>query len=416
MKSVTLSSFQRNIIVLIAIITIINFIDRSSISFAIEPIQKDFGISNTEFGIIAAAFGIGYIFTTFLGGIVVDKFGTVGTWAISAIVWSIATMLLALGEGFWSFFWLRIFLGVAEGIHFPALLRTVTDWIPLRWRASATAFGLFGIPFATILGAPLTTYLITAYSWKHMFIVLGTLGIIWSFFWLVLFRHHPKALFKSVSSTTLYPTAAPKVKTPWLKILGNRNFQASCAIYFAFGYSVFFALMWLPGYLTQIYNVSIIKTGYLVLPPWICAAAFMLVGGWFSDHIWKRTNSLRKSRSYIMGWSLLISALCFIAIPFSHSLALDLVWMSLGLGFAFILQPPLYALNADLFGPYAGVAQGMTSSFFALSGIISPGLTGWITQLTGNFQAAFFVAAGMSIVTSLIVIVFQKPDKEKRYI
>lgn len=405
-----LSSFQKWIIALISVITVINFIDRSAISFVIQPLEHEFGITKVEFGIIAAAFGIGYIMTTLFGGLLVDRFGTIGTWALSAVLWSLATMLLSCGKSYASFFWLRIFLGIAEGIHFPALVRTVTDWIPTRWRARATALGLFGIPFASIIGAPLITFLIDKFDWKVMFIVLGVFGMIWAVFWLFLFRKHPQALFASVSA----PKAETLQKKPWKEIMLNPTFFASCVIYFAFGYTVFFALMWLPGYLVQVHKVSIQQTGFLVLPPWICAAIFMISGGWASDYLWKKTNSLRIARSYLIGTGLLLSGLCFIPIMFSQGLVWDMVWMSFGIGFAFILHPPIFSLNADLFGPYAGLAQGVTSSYFALAGVLSPSLTGFVTQLTGNFQAAFFLVTALSLSTSLMILFFQKPDRARR--
>ncbi|HEY2810706.1 MAG TPA: MFS transporter [Rhabdochlamydiaceae bacterium] len=404
-------SFQWKIVLLITIITVINFIDRSSISFAIEPIEQSFGITNAQFGVIASAFSLGYVIMTFCGGILVDRFGTIGIWALSAILWSIATMLLATAGSFWQFFWLRVFLGIAEGVHFPALLRTIADWLPSQWRARAISFGLFGLPFASIAGAPLTTYLIDTFNWQTMFIILGSLGIIWAFLWRRLFRDHRKNFYMPTSTTS---SSAPKPKIPWKSILSNPTFQASCWLYFAFGYSVSFFLMWLPGYLTQTHGASIRSTGYLVLPPWICSAGFMLLGGWLSDHLWKRTNSLRISRSYLMGFSMILSGLCFLPIPFSDSLTFDLIWMSLGLGLAFILMAPLYALNADMFPAFSGVVQGISSSYFAVAGILSPSITGWITQLTGNFHAAFYLVTGLSITTSLIVLFFQRPDMVKK--
>lgn len=412
MKTSFRLSFQWKIVLLITIITVINFIDRSSISFAIEPIEKGFGITNAEFGLIASAFSIGYVIMTFFGGILVDRFGTIGIWAISAILWSIATMLLSTAQSFWQFFWLRIFLGIAEGVHFPALLRTIADWLPPEWRARAISFGLFGLPFASVIGAPLTTYLIDTFNWQTMFIILGSLGIIWAFLWRRLFRDHRSHFYQPSGSTASNGTASniSKKKIPWKSILSNPAFQASCWLYFAFGYSVSFFLMWLPGYLAQTHGASIRSTGFLVLPPWICSAGFMLLGGWLSDHLWKRTNSLRISRSYLMGMSMILSGLCFLPIPFSNDLTLDLIWMSLGLGLAFILMAPLYALNADMFPEFSGVVQGISSSFFAVSGILSPSITGWVTQKTGNFHAAFYLVTGLSVCTSLIVLFFQRPD------
>jgi nitrate/nitrite transporter NarK len=172
--------------------------------------------------------------------------------------------------------------------------------------------------------------------------------------------------------------------------------------------------MWAPSYFVKVHNVTIQQTGLFLVPPWIVAATFMLAGGWLSDYLWKKTNSLRVARSYLIGSGLMLSGLCFIPMIFSQGLVWDLVWLSLGLGFAFILHPPIYTLNADLFGPFAGVAQGVTSAYFALAGIFSPGLTGWFTQMTGNFQAAILLVVLLSLSTSTMILLFQRPDRSPR--
>lgn len=406
-----LSKFQKWIIALIGVITIINFVDRSAISFVIQDLELEFGLTKLQFGAIAAAFGIGYTISTFLGGILVDRFGTIGTWALSAFLWSVATMLLATGKDYASFFALRVFLGVAEGLHFPALVRTVTDWIPSRWHARATALGLFGIPMASIIGAPFVTFLISQLSWRSMFVILGFAGVIWAVFWMVLFKDHRKSFFSAVS---VKKGGFSLKNTPWKAIFLNQTFTTSCIIYFAYGYTMFFVLMWAPGYLTQVHNLSIQMTGLVLVPPWIAAAFFMLAGGWLSDYLWKRTNSLRLARSSLIGSGLLISSLCLIPLMFSQGLFWDIFWLSLSLGFAASLHPPIYTLNADLFGPFAGMAQGVLSCYFALSGIASPTITGWVVQTTGNFQLAILLVAGLSFTTSVMILLFQKPDKEPR--
>src|ERR1700692_231479 len=96
------------ILALIAVVTIINYFDRSAISFAIQPIEHTFGITNGEFGWIAGAFGIGYIVVVPFGGILVDRFGAVAIWLVSAIAWSLVTLCMGIAESFTSFFILRI--------------------------------------------------------------------------------------------------------------------------------------------------------------------------------------------------------------------------------------------------------------------------------------------------------------------
>jgi MFS transporter, ACS family, hexuronate transporter len=287
----------------------------------------------------------------------------------------------------------------------------VTDWLPLHWRARAASFGLSGAPIASIIGSPLITYLMFALNWRMMFLIIGCVGVLWALCWLFHFRHYPKLFFAPVSKVR--PSKGfSKQKIHWKQILYNGNFQLTCLIFFTFVYTVFFALMWLPGYLIQMHHTSTLSTGYLVLPAWICSAVFTLLGGWLSDFLLKRTGSLRKSRSLLIGFSFLFSGLSFLSIIFADQLFMQLFWMSLGLGFSFAPNAPIYALLADLFGPSVGIAQGFISFFFGLASAVSPFLTGWVTQVTGNFQAAFFIIAVLSISASLLLLFFQHPDRK----
>lgn len=123
-------------------ITLICYLDRSALAWAITPIKKEFGFTDQDFGFIAGAFGIGYMVITVGGGIIVDRWGAHKVWPAAAILWSACTALMGFASSFWLLFLFRTMLGVAEGPHFPALTRVVADWLPGSERGRATAIGL----------------------------------------------------------------------------------------------------------------------------------------------------------------------------------------------------------------------------------------------------------------------------------
>jgi MFS family permease len=396
--------FEFRIVWLIAFITIICYFDRSAISFAIVPIEKELSLNSAQFGFIASGFGIGYFAMIFFAGILVERFNYIQIWAYSAVLWSLATLGMGIARGFTSFLLLRILLGIAEAIHFPALLKCIADWLEHRYRARALSIGLVGVPLASLIGAPLITILIESLGWRKMFAALSCLGFFWAFFWLLSFRgkKNPKL---GTAKEIPFPMER---KIPWKGFFHSKLFFANCLIYLVFGYIVFFALIWLPGYLEKIHHLTLGKTGFLVMLPWLASSALILAGGWISDALMKRKPS-QKARTLPIAIGMFLASASFFLLLASKNLSFDLWMISFGLGFSMFINAPLYALNADLFPQHAGAAQGIASLFFAFAGIASPSITGLLVQVSGSFQSAILLVAILSAAAGFIALRMIRP-------
>lgn len=410
-------STEFRILLLILIITIINYFDRSALSFSITPIQKTFSINNESFGFIASAFAIGYLIMSFFAGFLVDRYGVLKVWSLAAIIWSLATFLVGFSQGFWSLFFLRVLLGLAEAFHFPALLKAITYWLEPYWRSRCVAIGLLGVPLASVIGAPFLAGIIHSLGWRTLFILLGLIGVVWALIWVVYIKKvqhryipfsHPVNSAEQLLKTSVKIENVGQLKEK----LFSPIFLGNCLNYFVFGYIVFFALAWLPGYLQQTFNIKILKTGALIMFPWSVSAIFLILGGFVSDHLWKKSYSLRKARILPIGFSFLLSGICFLLVSFNTGLKTDLLLLSLGMGFAFFANAPIYSLNADLFENRVGTAQGIMTAFFALAGIISPSITGWVSQKGEGFHSAFcfiFILCFIGFINSFFI---QKVSEE----
>lgn len=403
------------ILILISVITFINYFDRASISFAIAPIQMAFGIDNREFGIIAAGFGLGYLVMSLASGLLVDRFGTIRIWPAAVGIWSVATMLMGFSSGFWSLLLLRIILGLAEAVHFPALLKTITDWLEPRWRTRFISIGLLGIPLASALGAPLLSIMINAFGWRSMFISLGLIGLVWMTAWIFFFRwlivHYHRFSKAEKGDKGSYSNIKLQSYQAFKKIFSSKIFIGNCLNKYVNAYTVYFSFSWLPGYLQQTYDINIIETGYLLTIPWLCGSLFILIGGWLSDYLWHKTLSSRKSRIYLIGCGVFLSGICFLGNCIAATLTMDMIMITLGLGFAFFALPAIYSLNVDLFKDDVGTAQGVMIFFGALAGMTAPSITGWIAQATSNFNAAIYVIVALSMISACVAFFIQNDEK-----
>jgi MFS transporter, ACS family, hexuronate transporter len=414
------TNYRWVIIALAFAITLVNYLDRSAISYAIGPLRAEFGINEAQFGIIAGAFGIGYMIMTVGGGILVDAFGARRIWSGAALVWSLCTICMGVASSFEGLFFLRTALGIAEGPHFPSLTRVVADWLPIEERARATALGLTAVPFASVIGAPLISSLILGFGWKLMFAILGTLGIGWSFIWYALYRDSPKdSIYVSTEELNHigHPSTAHSHKgeaksTTWRFMLLNPSLLANNLAFFAFGYLLFFALTWLPGYFEHAYGLQLKQMRWYLIAPWLTAAILLPLAGFLSDWLYKKTGSMRVARSRLIWICQLISVACFVPLLFTHSLTITLIFISLGLGIGLMPNAAFYALNCDLAHDKAATSLGIMDCYFAAAGILAPILTGCVAQYTGNFQGAFALLIGFGLIAVVAVLFFQKPDQE----
>lgn len=411
---------QLKLLFFLLFITGVNCLDRSALSFAILSLQDSFGITNQDFGFIGGAFGIGYASICFISGLIVDRYGSVPVWAIGAVIWSIATMLMGLAEGFWSLFFLRIILGLAEGVHYPAMLRTISDWIEPGSRGRFLSIACAGVEIATIFGSPFLGFLVSHYNWRFMFILLGIVGATWALIWYITFSKLPKLYPRHHhlldERKSLLKAEIPMQKNiHWKEYISSRYFIGNCINFFAGGYLFFFALTWLPGYLIQTYHLDILHTGWIVAIPWTISAIFKLLGGVTSDALLSKTKSIRIALIIPAGIAMLLAGVNFFLISYSHYINMTIALISLGFGFSFLVEPITYNLNAAIFKKSAATAQGICNTFCSLAGIIAPSVTGILVHKTGNFNSAFILISVIVVIAFFNSIFLQREDKHRDY-
>ena len=371
---------------------------------------------------ILSAFGMGYILLTALGGWLVDKFGPRIMWPLAAITWSICVGSLGFGTGFLSFITIRFLLGITEAPHFPAMTRSISNWLPPKERARALSLGLVAVPLSSVIGAPITSYLVADFGWRMMFFSISAIGILWGFVWYFLFRDNPKdSVFVSEEELSLINTVVDKRTTQgadhqvnWLFIVTHPALIANNIAYFAFGYMLFFATLWLPGYFLSQHGMNLKSVGWYLTIPWLAGALFLKMGGVLSDWLYQKTGQSRLARAHLIWVSQLLSAIFFACLSFTSTLNYALLYLSLGLGFGMIPQSIFFSINIDVAKEMAGSAQGISASYLAIAGIIAPIATGWLVDLTGTYNAAFLLLSAITCIAVVTVILFLHPDRLSR--
>lgn len=405
-KVATMPGYRYVVVALCFLLCLVNYMDRVIISFAIEPIKSEFGLDNTSFGVLISAFALGTVTVNALAGWLLDRSNVRIIWSLGILFWSLVMILLGMVHVLVLFIALRYLLGLGEGINFPAMNRAMADWIPAGELSRMVSVGLLGVPMAMLVGGPLLSHMIEGMGWRTSFICLGIMGVLVALACMVLYRKGP---FHSRSSKP--ETDHKNSPVDWLDLLKNPTLLATSWSFFAFGYVLFFAISWMPGYLEQTYGMKLTTIGWFSSLPWALAIVLMPLAGWISDRLMRRSGSIRTSRVHVIWICQLLSVTFFIPLMFSQSPTTAVFCLSFAIGFSMMPNSPYYSICTDLFHKDAGAATGIMVTFFSISGIASPLITGWLTDLFSGFAAAFGALVVLVSSAVLGMIFLAHPDK-----
>ena len=176
--------------------TVINYIDRQTLSVLGPYLKTDYHWNNQQFALIVIAFRVAYSIGQTVSGRLIDRIGTRKGLTITVIWYSIAACLTSMAVGLRSFAFFRFLLGAGESANWPAATKAVSEWFPKRERGWAVALFDSG---SSIGGAIAPILVIGLYkyfgSWRPAFVITGTLGFVWLIAWRMLYyppESHPR--------------------------------------------------------------------------------------------------------------------------------------------------------------------------------------------------------------------------------
>lgn len=412
------------ILLMLFLVTTINYADRATIAIAGSSLQKDLGIDAVTLGYVFSAFGWAYVLGQIPGGWLLDRFGSKRVYAAGIFAWSLFTLLQGFVGGMpvaWAvttLFILRFMVGFAEAPSFPGNARIVAAWFPTAERGTASAIFNSAQYFATALFAPIMGWIVYTLGWEHVFVVMGVLGIVFSGIWMKTIynpKEHPtinKAELDHIEQNggLVDMDQSRKSDGPrWdyiRQMLTNRMLLGVYLGQYCINAITYFFLTWFPVYLVQERGMTILKAGIIASLPAICGFLGGVLGGIISDYLLRRGHSLTFARK--------LPIVCGLTLSASMVLCnyVDAEWMVVGfMTLAFFgkgLGSLGWAVVADTSPKQiAGLSGGLFNTFGNLASITTPIVIGYLISTTGSFEwALVFVGAnGLLAVFSYLVIV-----------
>ncbi|MCH9696001.1 MAG: MFS transporter [Gammaproteobacteria bacterium] len=395
------------IAIMLAVITTINYIDRSVFGVVAPVVRELFEIGDADYGIITSGFLFAYGIGQLVSGPLIDKLGTKRAFGIAALLWSLSTMLHSLGRGLWSFFALRVTLGIAEAANFPAATKAVAQWFPARERSTAVGVFMLGAGLGAIVTPPLTVWIIEQLSWRWAFIIPGAMGLVWLYFWQRWFwlPEEHAGISQAEKALILDERSEQNSKESWTALLRYKEFWGLLVARVVSDFPFYFFLFWLPQYLIDARGFDLRGIAMFAWLPWVAADLGALTGGSLSSWLVAKGWSINFARKAVI-W--LGAVLVLVTIPAvqaeSSYVALGLICFGL---FAIQIKGSVFfTLPTDLF-PASKVATvwGVFGAVGSLGGSVLGILAGQMIQTSG-YESVFFMIAFLHLISATLLQIF----------
>lgn len=410
----------------------INYLDRTNIGFAgPHGMNEALGLDKAAFGLASGIFFIGYLLLEVPSNLALHRFGARRWIARIMVSWGIVASVMAFVPNAGSLYALRFLLGIAEAGFFPGIILYLTFWFPKRERAKAVALFMVAIPLSSVLGAPLSAWLIEIGhgalfgmdGWRFMFLVQGLPAILLGICcWFYLTDRPSDAKWLEPDERRWLQQemdredreTGDRYHYPLRKALTEPRILALAFVYFGIVYGLYAVGFFLPTIIAgfqQTFNVkySVIEQGLIVAIPYVFGAVAM--------YFWARHGDQTRERVWHVAIPTIIGGLAipvalYLQSPFTAMIAVTICAMGICCALPTFWPLPTTFLT----GAAAAGGIALINSLGNLAGFVGPYLTGWLTDLTGTPKAGLWVVGAFMIAAGLTVLALKsapEPDGQQ---
>jgi MFS transporter, ACS family, D-galactonate transporter len=360
--------------------SLINYLDRASLSLALPVIGVDLHLDPTGKGLLLSAFFWSYAFMQVPVGICVDRFPIRWVYAGMFALWSLACGFTGFVGSLTTFVVLRVLLGVGEAVYFPGGTKLVYLLFSPKSRGLPSGIFNSGTRLGFALGGLIVPSLIVAFGWRAMFLIVGFGSLVWLLPWLYLVPGGVHWDRREASTTT--------VRLPAF----NRNLLGICLGFFCFDYFLYLLLTWLPDYLVQARHLTMMRAGIYSALPFLAFGVSEIVGGGIADRLMRRGWTETRARKAVvtvgfLSGLLLIPAVFVSSGEIAIALIVGACFVGLSTGNSIAIVQACAPVNE------IAAWSGMQNLAGNLGGIVAPLLTGMLISRTGSYVPGFILAA-----------------------
>jgi ACS family D-galactonate transporter-like MFS transporter len=375
------------IVWLLFIASMINYLDRSSISMALPMISKDLGLGPESKGLLLSAFFWLYALMQIPVGWAADRVNLRWLYVGAFVLWSVGQGLTGFAASLTMLILFRMALGLGESIYLPGGTKIVSLLFSLKERGLPCGLFDFGTRMGLVMGGLVIPWLLVRLGWRTTFRVIGFTALLWVIPWLWATKGKLDQRPRPVTTTR-------NRKQQLLWLLSNRNLIGICLGFFCFDYYWYLFVTWLPDYLVTVRHLTILRAGFFSALPYFVFGASEPIGGWIADRLiifgWNET----RTRKGIVTIAFLTGLLLIPASRVQN--ANTAVLLLAGASLVGLATGNLLVILQCCAPPEdVGLWTGFENFAGNLAGVLAPLLTGILISRTGSYAPGFGLAVAV---------------------
>jgi sugar phosphate permease len=385
---------------------IVNYLDRSSFSIANTTVRADLGLSGTQIGALLSAFSLAYGVAQVPIGLMLDRIGSRVILAAGMFVWSLAQLATGLVSSFAGFMSTRITLGIGEAPMMPCGVKVMNDWFGIRDRGFPTGLLTASNTLGVVLAPPVLTLIMRAFGWRTMFVSVGIFSLLLSLAWYPLYRDRKTVLLTPAEAESLgLEMERPRVEMSlqqWKRLFRLRTIWGMMLGFGGVNYTTWLYLSWLPGYLQAARHLTVARTGWVAVIPYLFGTLGSVVSGGAVNVLIRRGYAPILACKILLVGGMFCSALSTLGVAHAATAAGAVACVSTALFFIYFGGNSAWGL-AQAMAPthMVGSVSAIQNFGSFICASLAPLITGWLLDHTHSFDIALMICALFTCIGAL---------------
>lgn len=397
--------------------TVINYIDRQTLSVVKPRIMHDLGLDQVAYAHIVQGWLLAYTVMYVVSGFLVDRWGTRKALAAFVTWWSAANILHVFARTAGSLRIFQILLGIGEPGNYNAASRAASEWFPPKERAFINGLVNAGSAIGAIIAMPLVAWLVINHGWRYAFVFTGLLGFVWLIPWMWMYKlphQHTSITDEEFDYIRSGPgILCPEGKPTTMQLLRKPDVWGLLLARFFSDPVWWFYLFWLPGFLQEQRGFTLAQVAIFGWLPYLASDIGGLVGGWISDRLIARTGNPVRARMIPMAISATIMPVSLF-IPGMRTMS-GLIAVLCVVTFAHMCwKTNLMTITNDVYPVECiGTVFGILMLGSGIGGFLFQGITARIVQ-QGAYNGVFVIMGFMHPAAMIVCYFFLQRSRMMR--